>query len=92
MVEENNEIYYLQYSILTDSIYINRFNINVKYRNKKYSYKIINDLITKYNLPIVLECWPTLIPFYKKLGFNYLYEDQILSTLYSGYVEMIKKI
>ena len=46
MVEENNEIYYLQYSILTDSIYINRFNINVKYRNKKYSYKIINDLIT----------------------------------------------
>ena len=63
------EIYYIEYSIYTNEvIFVHTFGINDEHQSQGHSYKVFNELKT-YGLPIVLECWPTLIEFYNKLGF-----------------------
>jgi hypothetical protein len=75
-----NKIYTLEYNV-GEVVYVKIFSISNKYRGLKYSYRIFNSL-TKYKLPIVLECWPTLIPFYQKLGFKEV------GMMHDGYIEM----
>ena len=84
MIQINNKIYSITYNV-GDVIYINTFFIEYQYRKRGYSRRIINNLKKQYNKPIVLECWFTLIDYYKKLGFIEL------GPTNQGYTEMILK-
>ena len=94
MIEDKTDIYYLKYCVLSECVYVDIFHIEPMYRGRGFSYKIFSKLQEKYNLPIMLECWPTLINFYRKLGFKTLAEEKNEPMFYSedGYVEMIKTI
>lgn len=75
--------YNIRYNV-GETIFVNTFSINHLYRGKKLSYKIFNELQLYYKKDIVLECYPTLLPFYKKLGFEVICETNL------GYLEIIK--
>ena len=80
-----NKIYSIDFDIYDEYIFINKFYIEPNYRHKGYSRRIINTLKKKYNKSIILECWVTLIDFYKKLRF------EIIGKTYDNYFEMILK-
>jgi predicted GNAT family N-acyltransferase len=64
-------------------IFVKLFRIEPFYRKQGYSKRIITSLCDKYNnKSIHLECWPTLWPFYKKLGFK-----KVCNTV-DGYFEV----
>lgn len=86
MIEDKTEIYYIKYCVFPEYVYVDLFHIEPMYRGRGYSYKIFSSLQEKYNLPIMLQCWPTLINFYKKLGFKTLDKNE------DGYVEMFKNV
>jgi len=69
-MEINNEQFCIKYSVERYYIFVESFSIHFNHRNKKLSYKIFNDLQQEHNLPIILNCFHTLIPYYKKLGFK----------------------
>jgi predicted GNAT family N-acyltransferase len=75
------KIYNIDFNI-DESIFINKFSINEKYRKRGYSKRIINSLYEKYKLPIYLHCFPTLLNFYKKIGF-----EEVCKT-FDDYIEM----
>lgn len=64
-----NKIYTVDYNITDNVIYLTHIFIYDEYRGKGFSKKIIDTLQKKHFMPIILECWPTLVDFYKKLGF-----------------------
>ena len=78
----SNKIYKLDYNV-GDVIFINTFRIEPVYRKRGYSKRILTSLQKKYDKPIVLLCFPTLLKFYKKIGFK-----QICDTV-DGYKEMM---
>lgn len=87
MIKIENKIYYITFNLCEDAIYVELFGIKPKYRGRKYSYRIFNNLKKKFsNKPIYLNCFITLINFYKKLGFieTNNYTDD-------GYFEMLLK-
>lgn len=53
MVIETN-IYIIRYDRFEDTIHINQFEIYEKYRGKKHSYKIFDDLESLYKRDITL--------------------------------------
>lgn len=79
-----NKIYEMQYSVNIDSIFVHLFSIQPKYRGRKYSKRIFKNLKKEHKKPTILECWPTLIKFYIKIGFRINYGPNK-----SGYYEMI---
>lgn len=59
----------IKYRIIAGKlISVHTFRIKVAHRGKGHSYKVFDEL-KNHGLPIVLECWPTLVKFYEKLGF-----------------------
>lgn len=85
MVSISNKIYDINFSIC-DNIFINIFYIKPKYRGRGYSRKIIQSLQKKYDKNISLVCFPTLLKFYKKLGFEKVYNTN------DGYIELVLRI
>jgi predicted GNAT family N-acyltransferase len=81
----NNKIYSINYIICSEHIHVNTFMIKPIYRGRGYSRRIIYNIRYKYNLPIVLECFPTLFDYYKHSGFVEI------GNTYDGYIEMILK-
>lgn len=79
-----NKIYEIQYSVNEKCVFVHLFSIQPKYRGRKYSKRIFQNLKKQYNLLIILERWPTLIKFYIKIGFKVLYRPNV-----NGYYEMI---
>lgn len=67
--EVNNKIYRIVLWIYEKHIFICNFEIKSNYRNRKYSYRIFNNIQKKYGRDLYLECYPTLFKFYRKLGF-----------------------
>ena len=78
-----NKIYTVDYNITDNVIYLTHIFIYDEYRGKGFSKKIIDTLQKKHFMPIILECWPTLVPFYNKLGFY-----QTFNISEDGYIEM----
>lgn len=78
----SNKIYKLNYSV-GDVIFVNIFTIEPVYRKRGYSKRILTSLQKKYDKPIVLLCFPTLLKFYKNIGF-----EEVCGTV-DGYKEMI---
>jgi len=78
-----NKIYTIDYDIC-DVIFINHISVNKEYQRKGYCRRILNNLQKQYQLPIALECWPTLLEFYINLGF------EIKCNTIDGYIEMKK--
>lgn len=78
-----NKIYTVDYHITNSVIYLNHIFIYDEYRGKGFSKRIIDNLQKKHSMPIILECWSTLISFYNKLGF---YETGTITE--DGYIEM----
>lgn len=56
--------------ITEDSVFIHFFHIKPPYRGRKYSYRIFKNLKKTYNKPIYLQCFITLLRYYKKLNFK----------------------
>ena len=81
----NNKVYNMDFYIHDDYLFICNFNIERKYQGRKYSYRIFKSLNTKYKKDIILECFPTLLKYYTKLGF------EIQNSTHDGYFEMILK-
>lgn len=76
-----NKIYNIDYDIC-GVIFINHISVNSEYRNRGYCRRILDNIQKQYKLPIVLECWPTLLEFYLKLDF------EIECDTIEGYIEM----
>jgi len=51
-------------------VFVNIFRIEPVYRKRGYSERIMKSLQYKYSKSIVLLCFPTLLKFYKKIGFE----------------------
>ena len=91
----SNKIYRIDYNIICHNnnsdiishLFINSFYIEPMYRSRGYSRRILKDLqYKKYdNILIFLECWPTLLKYYKHLEFVEI------SRTYDGYIEMMRK-
>ena len=64
-----NKIYGITFSV-DKTIHVDTFHINKQYRGRHYSIRIFNNLIKQYDKPVTLECFHTLLPFYRKLGFT----------------------
>ena len=80
----DNKICNINYDVCNEVIHIRTFIIKPLYRGRGYSRRIFNNIKYKYNkLPIELECWPTLLKYYKHLGFVEI------GRTYDGYIEMI---
>lgn len=80
MLIENTK-YKIEFDV-SSVVCVRLFGINPEYRGRGYSYLAFDFLKRKYSRPIVLECWPTLLEFYSKLGFR-----EVCRTV-DGYVEM----
>lgn len=68
-IKIKNKIYNIHFIVNDTSIHIRLFSINNEYRGRGYSRRIFNNIQSKYNKPIELECWFTLYDYYKKMGF-----------------------
>lgn len=47
MIKIENKIYYITFNLCEDAIYVELFGIKPKYRGRKYSYRIFNNLKKK---------------------------------------------
>lgn len=64
-----NNIYHLEGTLNQNGLYISSFCVIRPYRGKKMSYAIWKDIRSKFKVDITLEAFPTLINYYKKMGF-----------------------
>ena len=84
-INKTTDVYTITY-IVTENIFIKHFQVNPDFRKYGFGTNIIKNLLEEYNMPIMLECWPTLWPFYEKIGFIRV------GQTYDGYYEVELKI
>lgn len=82
-IEIKNKVYSITYNVSPGGIFVETFSIENAFRKRGYSRRIFRNLKNKYQKSIVLQCCPTLLKFYQKLGF------EIVTSTYDGYLELI---
>ena len=65
----------IDYKVCDEVIFINTVSVKHEYRKQGVFKKLLNHLQYTYNKPIMLECFHTLVPMYKHLGFDDLGES-----------------
>lgn len=75
----------ITYKVLDTIVVVEHLNVEPKYRRKGIGTKVLLELRQRYDKPLFLLCWETLIPFYEKVGF--INEGQTVNEYY----EMILK-
>lgn len=75
-----NDIFKVDYTV-GEVVFINHIFVEAKYRRNGYATRIIVYLKKFHKMPVVLHSFPTLAPFYEKLGFRKVCDTN------DGYIE-----
>lgn len=81
-----NRVYSMDVFVYDTYIFVSNFSICKEYLGRKYSYRIFNKLLQRFKCDIMLESFKTLLPYYKKLGFDILEDEDT-----QGYYLMFKR-
>lgn len=58
----------ISYIVCNDYIYVQNLFVDINHRGKHLPQEYFNQLIAKYDKPIVLQCYAHLISYYKHIG------------------------
>ena len=65
-----DETFSVNFDVFGSCIFINHISVEYEHRNKGIATNVLKQIQDKYNLPIFLLAFETLLPFYTKLNFS----------------------